>query len=77
MHKNVQERLAAKRTIIIFAKMNRPKKIHLHLDNKTALSAITESWKTKNPDLTQISKSMWDIYIQQKNSITSPVPSFI
>lgn len=57
--------------------MNRPKKIHLHLDNKTALSAITGSGKTKNPDLTQISKSMWDIYIQQKNSITSPVPSFI
>lgn len=70
MHKNVQELLPAKLAIITFAKMKKPKGIHLQLDNKTALSAVANLGKTENPKLTQISKNMWDFHNQQKKLVT-------
>ena len=57
--------------MLAFAKMWEMSAIHIQVDNMTALSYLLKMGGTKNPDLMQISKEIWEFLFEQGITITA------
>ena len=57
--------------MLAFAKIWKMSAIHIQVDNMTALSYLLKMGGTKNPDLMQISKEIWEILFGQGITITA------
>ena len=71
LHINQLELLAIKFAILTFAKMWKMSAIHIQVDNMTALSYLLKMGGTKNPELMQISKDIWEFLLGQEITITA------
>ena len=45
--------------------------MHIHVENMTALRYLLKMWGTKNPELMQISKEIWEILLGQGITIAA------
>ena len=57
--------------MLTFAKMWKMSAIHIQVDNMTALSYLLKMGGTKNPDLIQVSKEIWEFLLGQWITITA------
>ena len=71
IHINQLELLAIRFAILTFVKMWKMLAIHIQVDNTTALSYLLKMGGTKNPDLMQISKEIWEFLFGQGITITA------
>ena len=70
-HVNVLELKAAKLAIMSFTLNERDAiSVHIRLDNMTALSYVMKMRGTKNQELTEISKEIWQYILKRKITIT-------
>ena len=71
LHINQVELLAIRFAILTFAKMWKMLAIHIQVDNMAALSYLLKMGGTKNPDLMQIPKEIWEFLLGQVITITA------
>ena len=71
LHINQLELLAIKFAILTFAEMWKMSAVHIQVDNMTALSYLLKMGGTKNPELMQISKEIWEFLLGQGITITA------
>ena len=71
IHINQLELLAIRFAILTFVKMWKMLAIHIQVDNTTAFSYLLKMGGTKNPDLMQISKEIWEFLLGQGITITA------
>ena len=75
-HINELELLAAEIALKTFLKDQKPKLVHLVMDNMTALHYLIRKGGTKSMVLTEISKRIWEFLYQQGTMITASwIPS--
>ena len=68
---NQLEIVAIKFAILTFAKMWKMSAIHIQVDNMTSLSYLLKMAGTKNPELMQILKEIWEFLLEQGITITA------
>ena len=75
-HINELELMAAEIALKTFLKGRKPKLVHLFIDNMTALHYLIRKGGTKSPQLTEISKRIWNFLTLQGITLTASwIPS--
>ena len=76
LHINVQELMAAELAIRTFTRDRTTRSIHMKIDNTTALSYLIKMGGTKNVQMIEITKRIWEFLLPRKITLTAEwIPS--
>ena len=75
-HVNEQELAATKHAILKFTKIRKPKRLHLLIENTSALSYLVKMGGTHNPIMLNLAKEIWEYLMQKEITLTAEyIPS--